>query len=155
AGVIVCRRMRGRKTPRPRDEGNGLSWERRVVWWHVGGGHMDREQMERWEKTRRGGELSFILVWGVLGFGLTLSVAMGCVGYFAHPNHPANDWLPFVFLPVVCVGGGYVFGKGMWAMLEKAYQDAKVKFEILDRAGPGAGGGTQLPSQPTSEGAGP
>jgi hypothetical protein len=110
---------------------------------------MDREQMEQWEKTREGGELSFVLVRGVLGWGLTMAVVGCCFTYFANPLHPANFWMIPVFIPALCLGAGYVFGKVVWAGTEKAYQDAKEKFEILDRVGPStAAPSSQPPSQP-------
>lgn len=84
---------------------------------------MTEKQLDRWEKTRRMGRPRFVLLvgvlyWGVLT-GLLWSVAMAAIQGW--------DRLP-TLLPIALVGfpvGGFFFGAYVWKASEKQYLEAR------------------------------
>ena len=80
---------------------------------------MKPEVLARWEKTRAKGRTHYILVRGVLSYGLAMFVAMT---FFAH----RGDLSPkFIGISAVAwLIGGALFGILTWYIFERQYRKA-------------------------------
>lgn len=78
------------------------------------------KEFQRWEVTRRKGKLNFILIRGVLAYGLPMFLLMTL---FANrdPEKPLAPVLIIISAAVWAVGGA-VFGWAMWALTERRYK---------------------------------
>jgi hypothetical protein len=84
-----------------------------------------KTKLEKWEKLRAKGKWNFILIYGVLLWGVSTAVlfsfilplATGDKGSFLHVFA-----LSIVLFPV----GGIAWGYFMWIFSEKAYEKAKI-----------------------------
>ncbi len=80
---------------------------------------MTERQAEKWAATRAKGRSRYILLFGVLGWGLTMVVLwtalmVADLGWSSLP----------VLLPVAAIAfpcGGYLWGATMWYFAERAY----------------------------------
>lgn len=80
---------------------------------------MNQKQMEKWAETRARGMLRFVLLTGMLAYGLPMFVLMTFVLNRETPS-PA-------FIGFSAVGwliGGAVFGIAMWFLQERMYRKA-------------------------------
>ncbi|MGA3011669.1 MAG: hypothetical protein ABSD72_15535 [Terracidiphilus sp.] len=81
---------------------------------------MTEKQLQNWERTRKRGEIDFILVRGVLVFGAGVTVLRLCEDVLLlHMSLSAalvSDML------VQCVAGGLLVGWFTWKINEKNYQ---------------------------------
>jgi hypothetical protein len=91
---------------------------------------MDAKSFAKWQKTRQLGRTKFIWIYGVVLWGITTGVlwTMFMVAFFL--------WLggadvslskhPLFLMTLNVIGfmyGGYFWGKMVWDVLEKAYQE--------------------------------
>jgi hypothetical protein len=81
------------------------------------------ERWEKWEKQRAKGKWNFVLVYGVLGWGVTCGVLFGCVCYAKIiPIADRQTFLPFASIVFVFSLAGLVWGAAMWTYLEMLYR---------------------------------
>jgi hypothetical protein len=77
------------------------------------------EQLEKWKETRQNGMLRYVLVSGVLSYGLAMFIAMT---FFVH-----RDKLSASFVGLSAVAwtiGGALFGVMMWFVQERQFRKA-------------------------------
>jgi hypothetical protein len=76
--------------------------------------------LQKWEATRRKGKAKFILVSGILSWGLPMFVVMTFV-VNRQPDKPDSPTL-ILTSAVIWALGGALFGWVIWNMSEKKYQ---------------------------------
>lgn len=78
-----------------------------------------KTDFSRWEKVRAKGALRFVLLYGVLGWGVTTAIVFTGILWLLPGDDPAR-LLPLVFtlFPL----GGLAWGASMWWFLERAYR---------------------------------
>jgi hypothetical protein len=80
---------------------------------------MKREQLETWRETRKQGALRYVLVRGVLSYGVPMFVVMTFL------MRRGDIDAKFIALSAVLWGlGGAVFGIAMWAVQERLFRNA-------------------------------
>ena len=80
---------------------------------------MKPEALARWEKTRAKGMLNYILVRGILSYGLAMFVAMTFVVH--------HEDLSPKFIGISAIAwtiGGALFGISTWYVLERQFRKA-------------------------------
>jgi hypothetical protein len=78
------------------------------------------QRLARWEKIRQGGVWRFILLRGVLGWGLP----MGIIGItFEHVSRK-EEALSWYFILGLCLVLGFVWGLAMWFVSMRIYSQA-------------------------------
>ncbi len=85
---------------------------------------MTERQAEKWAVTRAKGRRHFILLFGVLFWGLSTAVLWAALMTAMH----GPQMLPAV-LPFAAIGfpiGGYFWGALMWRLSERAYRKTTV-----------------------------
>jgi hypothetical protein len=87
---------------------------------------MSEKQREKWAKTREMGRTKFVLLHGVLGWGVSVAV-----GWSVAMTAMNGKWdqFPLTFL-IAIIGfpiGGYVVGRVMWAQQEKEFAKSQPK----------------------------
>ena len=97
--------------------------------------NIDRH-MEKWENVRKEGKWRFILVHGVLFWGLMMTLTMLLFNLLIHPEKTLT-WvlIEFVMYLIGFSLGGVVWGLVVWRSSEKRYNEWKEKNVPLDRAG--------------------
>ena len=86
---------------------------------------MKQKHFEKWSKTREKGRKNFILVNGLLAWGLPMFIVMTFI-----VNKPTDGhWSPVLILAsaVIWALGGLGFGYFFWGSTERAYQKALAK----------------------------
>jgi hypothetical protein len=88
---------------------------------------LNQKQLAWWRRTRRNGKLRFVLVRGVLGWGLLLAVFWSVVTHLL--SHGANGFMSqdfyqrlLIALALFPVGGLSLF-LWLWFQLERAYSE--------------------------------
>lgn len=86
-------------------------------------GLTQEQRMQRWEITRRKGRGRFILVWGVLAWGIGTGITSSLMIYlFMNYLRPGLFKVSSLFpLAVACLVGGIFWGYFMWRIAEKAF----------------------------------
>lgn len=89
---------------------------------------MNEKQREKWAKTRQMGRTKFVLLNGVLGWGVSVAV-----GWSVAMTAMNGKWdrFPLTFL-IAIIGfpiGGYIVGRVMWAQQEKEFAKSQPKDE--------------------------
>ncbi len=79
--------------------------------------------MDRWEKTRTIGKLRFILVYGVVIWGLITAALYSVITYFW--QHPEPWYSVFITSFIVFPVMGIVWGLLVWHFSEKKYLKSK------------------------------
>ena len=80
---------------------------------------MKREQLKAWQETRKQGALRYVLIRGVLSYGVPMFVVMTLL--MRHNGIGAK----FIALSaILCSLGGAVFGIAMWAVQERLFRNA-------------------------------
>ncbi|TNE63956.1 MAG: hypothetical protein EP335_08205 [Alphaproteobacteria bacterium] len=80
-------------------------------------------QLDRWEKIRRGGRMRYILLYGVLGWGLPTLLLFSLIRGWVEGR--VESILATVFDPmhlVIWALAGVVFGALMWRWSERIYE---------------------------------
>ena len=73
-------------------------------------------QREKWRKIQAQGKLRFVLLRGILGWGLPTMILVGATDYYLFKEaHSALNWL--LAIPI-WLFGGYFFGLLMWRHYE-------------------------------------
>ncbi|MFC5578787.1 hypothetical protein ACFPOA_12295 [Lysobacter niabensis] len=80
---------------------------------------MKPEALAKWEKARAKGKAHYILVSGVLSYGLPMFIAMT---FFAHRNDLGPKFIGISAM--MWTVGGALFGTVMWHLLERQYRKA-------------------------------
>jgi len=83
------------------------------------GGIVKPQQLEKWKATREKGMLRYVLVTGVLSYGLTMFVAMT---FFVHRDDLSAKSI--AISAVIWTLGGAVFGTTMWLFMERQFRKA-------------------------------
>lgn len=76
-------------------------------------------QYARWAKTRQIGRTKFVLVFGVLGFGLSSGVLFALFCSVIDSEETFLGALPFSV--IACLVGGAIWGMIFWKEMEKRY----------------------------------
>jgi hypothetical protein len=78
------------------------------------------KELKKWEVTRQKGRKTFILVNGVLSWGLPMFIVMT---FFVHrrPDGVHSPWMILVSAILWALGGA-LFGWIMWRLSEKKYR---------------------------------
>jgi len=74
---------------------------------------------KRWEATRQKGLLRFVLLFGVIRWGLCTAVTFFIVMRLINP------WIPLSTLPIdiaIFAAGGVLWGVTVWYILERKYR---------------------------------
>ncbi|MGH6814307.1 MAG: hypothetical protein ACREC6_01235 [Hyphomicrobiaceae bacterium] len=77
------------------------------------------ERSKRWEATRQQGRRRFILVYGVLGWGVPTGILFSLASWFFDPN--LNVMVAAPLAMIVFPIGGILWGRWMWHVGERAY----------------------------------
>jgi len=80
---------------------------------------MKPEALAKWETARAKGMAHYILVRGVLSYGLPMFIAMT---FFVHPNDLSPKFIGIS--AVLWLIGGALFGVITWYLLERQYRKA-------------------------------
>ena len=87
-----------------------------------------RDKLEKWEKLRAKGKWNYILIYGVLGWGVGTGILVSL--FFPLVTEAMGSKAPF--LPVFALSivlfplGGIAGGYFMWTFIEKAYEKLKI-----------------------------
>ena len=76
--------------------------------------------MEKWAKTREKGKQCFVLVNGVLGWGVTTAILWSVLMELIEPSQ--NVWVRLIIALIIFPIAGIAFGHLMWNKSEKAYE---------------------------------
>ena len=71
--------------------------------------------LSKWENIKRGGFWRFVALRGVLGFGVPMSI-FGIIFERAWKNGET------LLILGICLIGGFVWGLGMWIMMNRIYE---------------------------------
>ena len=82
----------------------------------------DKRQLRlaRWERTKEGGILRFVLLRGVLGWGL----AMGIIGIIFEHVSRMEEAFPWYFILGLFLVGGFLWGLATWFVSMRIYSRA-------------------------------
>ena len=80
---------------------------------------MKPEVLARWEKARADGKAKYVLVSGVLSYGLPMFIVMT---FFVHRKDISPIFIGISF--VLWLIGGALFGLGVWYVQERQYSKA-------------------------------
>ena len=80
---------------------------------------MKPQQLEKWKATREKGMLRYVLVTGVLSYGLSMFIAMT---FFVHRDDLSAKFI--AISAVLWTLGGAVFGAAMWFVFERQFRKA-------------------------------
>lgn len=83
---------------------------------------MKSDALARWEKSRALGKTRYILISGVLSYGLPMFVAMT---FFAHRADLSPKFI--AVSAVLWLTGGALFGLITWHIFERQYRKAKAQ----------------------------
>ena len=78
--------------------------------------------MEKWVQIREKGKQRFVLVNGVLGWGVTTAIFWAVLMEFIEPSE--NIWVRPIIALIIFPIAGIAFGHLMWNKSEKAYAKA-------------------------------
>ncbi|MHC6645037.1 hypothetical protein ACYTPF_00465 [Alteromonas sp. HB246098] len=78
--------------------------------------------MEKWAKTREKGKQRFVLVNGVLGWGVTTAILWSVLIELIEPSQ--NIWVRPIIALIIFPIAGIAFGHLTWNKSEKAYEKA-------------------------------
>ncbi|WP_334060504.1 hypothetical protein [Alteromonas sp. S005] len=78
--------------------------------------------MNKWAKIREKGKQRFVLVNGVLGWGLPTAILWVFLMEFLEPSE--NIWVRPIIALIIFPIAGIAFGHLMWNKSEKAYEKA-------------------------------
>ena len=79
---------------------------------------LDAKSYRRWQKAREGGKMRYVILNGVLGWGLlTASMFTMVPVLMGEPFDSLRAALSFVLFPI----GGILFGTYMWSHMEKRF----------------------------------
>ncbi len=82
---------------------------------------MKPKEVEQWKKAREKGMLRFILITGILSYGMPLFVVLN----FMNPPKTPFSITDFIVTLLICaVAGGSAFGYILWVVQEKRYRKA-------------------------------
>ena len=83
---------------------------------------MTEAEKQSWQKVRARGRWRFILMQGILRFGLVFAAWLALLDYFVH--HKANPPFLDTVLEIIIFTliAGYVFGEARWRISEYKYQ---------------------------------
>lgn len=83
---------------------------------------MKPDALARWEKSRAIGKRRYILISGVLSYGMPMFVAMT---FFAHRADLGPKFI--AMSAVLWLTGGALFGLSTWHIFERRYRRAKAQ----------------------------
>ncbi|KTF07072.1 conserved hypothetical protein, membrane [marine sediment metagenome] len=78
--------------------------------------------MNKWAKIRKKGKQRFVLVNGVLGWGVTTAILWSVLMELIEPSQ--NIWVRPIIALIIFPIAGIAFGHLMWNKSEKAYEKA-------------------------------
>jgi hypothetical protein len=77
-------------------------------------------RLARWERTKEAGILRYVLLRGVLGWGLP----MGIIGIIFEHLSRKEEAFPWYFILGLCLLGGFVWGVATWFVSVRIYSRA-------------------------------
>ncbi len=77
-------------------------------------------RLARWQRIKERGIWRFVLLRGVLGWGVPMAV-FGTI--YEHVSHK-EEALPPYFIVGLCLAGGFIWGLGMWFVTMRSYSRA-------------------------------
>ena len=78
------------------------------------------QRLQRWEKIKQGGLWPFVLLRGVIGWGLT----MGIIGIIFEHVSRKEEAFPWYFILGLFMAGGFVWGLATWFISMRIYSRA-------------------------------
>lgn len=88
-----------------------------------------QEQLDKWVATRDKGPVRFILIYGVLGWGLTTALLFSVISSFIGPRTFSEILgLAMIIFPL----GGVAWGWMMWWLSERNWRRYQAEMETLD-----------------------
>ena len=78
------------------------------------------QRLQRWEKIKQAGLWRFVLLRGVIGWGLTCGI-IGVV--FEHVSRK-EEAFPWYYILGLFLAGGFVWGLAMWFVTMRSYAQA-------------------------------
>jgi hypothetical protein len=87
---------------------------------------MNAKQRLRWEKTRTAGPIRFIMLYGVLGWGVLTGLLFSMIFPLYGPPNATFGKVAALAIPAFAAGG-LVWGAIMWIASERAYQKHRVE----------------------------
>ncbi|MGE5893943.1 MAG: hypothetical protein ACM34I_07795 [bacterium] len=82
---------------------------------------MKPQEFEKWKKIREKGMIRFILLTGILSYGLPMFVVLNIIN---PPKEPLSITDILAVFLICAVAGGGVFGYIMWLVQERRYRKA-------------------------------
>lgn len=82
---------------------------------------MKANEIEKWKKIREKGRLRFILLTGILSYGVPLFVVLT---YMNPPKMPLSAVDLIITFLICAVAGGSAFGYILWSVQEMRYRKA-------------------------------
>lgn len=85
---------------------------------------MDNQNLSKWEKTRKLGKFKYILIYGVILWGIPTAVFWSFLMQYINPMDSIYYWLiPAIFtFPI----GGVFYGDFTWNRFEKIYSSKSI-----------------------------
>ena len=77
-------------------------------------------RLAKWDRIKQGGFWRFVLLRGVLAFGLS----MGVVGIIFDHASRKEEALPWYFILGLCLVAGFVWGVATWFVSRRIYSRA-------------------------------
>jgi hypothetical protein len=81
---------------------------------------MNEKQQKRWERMKGKGRLRFVLIYGVLLFGLPQMILWTLIDYFREPQKLTLSRL--MVWSSVCLLMGFVSGLTSWELFDRNYR---------------------------------
>jgi hypothetical protein len=78
-------------------------------------------RLARWERIKQGGIWRFVLLRGVLGWGLTV----GIIGIIFEQVSRKSEAFAWYLILGLCLVGGFVWGLAMWFVTMRSYSRAQ------------------------------
>jgi len=87
---------------------------------------MEFNKWEKWEKTRARGTFHYVVIHGILGFGIPLGLFMWLCDYFIFQRNENHFELSYLVLHFgICLAGGFIYRLIDWFFSETAYQRSR------------------------------
>ena len=80
------------------------------------------KRMQRWARTRAKGRKRFIVIYGVLGWGISTAISMSVFMWLITPTF--NPYITIPLSVVIFSLGGILWGRNMWRESEKVFLSA-------------------------------
>ena len=108
-----------------------FGWLRRIF-------QMNERQLRRWQRTRRRGEINYVLINGVLCYGgITLTLGLSSDIFLFHQTYTSGRIAGLIIRLSIT---GLFFGWIMWGVNEGNYQSVLKRLHLMDSQANNDGG---------------